>query len=120
MESDRIFHNWLVTHLKARFSRDYSEIAINPDGEENEEFRGCYPDLILKSHGMVMAIVEVETESSIDEERGAYWKELSRQGARLILMVPENEKARVTDLLWKNGIMQNVSVGSYGFRINMP
>ncbi len=120
MLSDTIFHNWLVDYLKSRFLKEYDEIGVNPEGEENEELNGHYPDLILKNHGMVMAIVEVETEQSINEERGSYWKEISRKGAKLILMVPDNQKARVTDLLWKNGIMQNVSVGSYGVKINMP
>lgn len=120
MSSDTVFHNWLVEYLKTRFSREYTEIGINPEGERNEEFNGHFPDLILKNHGMVMAIVEVETERTISEERGNYWKEMSRKGAKLILIVPDGQKARVTDLLWKNGIMQNVSVGSYGIKINMP
>lgn len=120
MQSDKVFHNWLVDFLNSRFSKEYSEIGVNPEGEENEEFNGYYPDLILKNHGMVMAIIEVETVESIDEERGSYWKELSGKGTKLILMVPENQKAKVTDILWKNGIMGDVSVGSYAIKVNMP
>jgi hypothetical protein len=96
MESDTVFHNWLVDYLKSKFSKEYSEIGANPEGQENEEFSGHYPDIILRNHGMVMAIVEVETERSIDEERGNYWKEISQKGAKLILMVPESKKAKVT------------------------
>jgi hypothetical protein len=120
MSSDNVFHNWLVSYLKARLSRDYREIRANLTGEEAETFKGFFPDLILGNHGMVMAIVEVETEESINEERAAYWKQLSQTGVKLILMVPDQAKARVTDLLWKNGIMHNVSVGSYGLKIAMP
>lgn len=120
MDSDTVFHNRLVDYLKSRFSRDYSDISTNPEGDRNEEFNGHYPDLILKNHGMVMAIVEVETERSIDEGRGGYWKEMSQKGAKLILMVPDNRKAEVTDILWKNGIMGDVSVGSYSIKVNMP
>ena len=120
MQTDTVFHNWLVDYLRSRFSKDYSDIGMNPEGEQNEEFNGHYPDLILKNHGMVMAIVEVETEQSIGEERGDYWKEVSQKGAKLILMVPDNQKAKVTDILWKNGIMGEVSVGSYSIRVNMP
>ncbi len=120
MHNDTVFHNWLVGYLSSRFSKDYTEIGVNPEGEDNEEFNGHFPDLILKNHGMVMAVVEVETEGSINDERGSYWKDVSGKGAKLIIMVPDNQKAKVTDLLWKNGIMQNVSVGSYGLKISMP
>ncbi|GBD98423.1 hypothetical protein BMS3Abin07_00437 [bacterium BMS3Abin07] len=120
MDSQTVIHNWLIDFLKTRFLKDYGEIGINPEGEDIEEFGGCYPDLILKNQGMIVAIVEVETESTINDERGAYWKKLSQLGTKLILMVPENRKAKVTGLLWQHGIMQNVSVGSYSIKISMP
>lgn len=120
MGTDNVFHNWMVSYLANRLSRDYKEIRSNPIGEETEEYKGLYPDLILSNHGMVMALVEVETEDTIQEDRAEYWKELSGTGTKLILMVPDQSRAKVTDLLWKSGIMQNVSVGSYGLKISMP
>lgn len=120
MGSDNVFHNWMVSYLRNRLSKDYKDIKSNPVGEETEEYKGFYPDLILSNHGMVMALVEVETEETIQEERAGYWKELSGTGTKLILMVPDQSRAKVTDLLWKSGIMHNVSVGSYSLKISMP
>lgn len=120
MGSDNVFHDWMVSYLRNRLSRDYKEIRSNAAGEEAEEYKGLYPDLILSNHGMVMALVEVETEETIEEERTGYWKELTETGTKLILMVPDQSRAKVTDLLWKNGIMHNVSVGSYSLKISMP
>jgi len=116
----QVFHNWLVDHLKKRLSRDYREIRVNLIGQEKEEFSGFYPDMILGNHGHVLALLEVETEESISDERATYWKQLSKTGTKLILLVPEHAKSKVTDLLWKNGIMHNVSVGSYSMKIAMP
>ncbi|MGE5894369.1 MAG: hypothetical protein ACM34I_09970 [bacterium] len=120
MQNDTVFHNWLVDYLQKKLSRDYRESRANHAGEEKESFKGLYPDLILGNHGMVLALVEVETEETITADRGEYWKKLSQSGTKLILMVPEQAKAKVTDLLWKNGIMHNVSVGSYSIKVAMP
>ena len=120
MDSETMFHNWLVDYLKGKLSRDYKDICANPDGDDNEEFKGHFPDLILKNHGMVMAIMEIETEHTISEKQAEYWKELSELSVKLMLMVPDHMKAKVTDRLWNKGIMGNVSVGSYSIKISMP
>ncbi|MEO5360717.1 MAG: hypothetical protein H7843_09780 [Nitrospirota bacterium] len=123
MESEKVFHNWLVTHLRNRLSRQYTEIVCNPDGPDGEnkhEFEGFYPDLILKNYGMAMAVVEVETEESINAEKAKHWKVLSQKGVKLILMIPEKARSKVTGLLWDLGLAADVAVGSYDLRINMP
>ncbi|KWT82921.1 hypothetical protein [Candidatus Magnetominusculus xianensis] len=123
MESEKVFHNWLVTHLRNRLSRQYTEIVCNPDGQDGEnkhEFDGFYPDLILKNYGMAMAVVEVETEESINAEKAKHWKALSQKGVKLILMIPEKARSKVTGLLWDLGLAADVAVGSYDLRINMP
>ncbi|MCG6553647.1 MAG: hypothetical protein L7F77_15085 [Candidatus Magnetominusculus sp. LBB02] len=120
MESEGVFHNWLVMHLKNRLSKQYTEIACNPDGQKNCEFEGMYPDLILKNYGMAMAVVEVETEDTINAEKAAHWKALSEKGVKLILMIPEKSRSKVTGLLWDKGMAADVAVGSYDLRINMP
>ncbi|MBF0318002.1 MAG: hypothetical protein HQL04_07480 [Nitrospirae bacterium] len=120
MESDKIFHDWLVRHLKVRLAKDYTDIAVNLDGERRHAFEGHYPDLILKNLGMVMAVVEVETEAGITPDKVRQWKEFLKSGTRLIVMVPERTKAKTTSLLWDAGIASEVSVGSYDIKINMP
>lgn len=120
MLTDQLIHEWIVSHLKGKLSRDYDDIKANFEEERSNEFKGHYPDLILSNHGMVLAIVEVETDSTISSEKAAEWKEISGLGAKLILMVPRASKARVIDLLWKQGIADKASVGTYDINVNMP
>ena len=109
----------MVSHLKARLAKDYDEIKVNL-GEEKNEYSGFFPDLIMSNHGMVLAVVEVETEDTINDEKAAEWKEIAESGTKLILMVPKKAKAKVIDLLWKQGLADRASVGSYELNIAMP
>ena len=120
MESEDVFHNWLIDHLKNRLSRDYSEIHTNPAGEKNREYKGYFPDLILSNHGLVMSIVEVETEKTINPDKAKKWKELSQLGVKLIILVPEKARSKVMPLLWDEGIAQDVAIGSYELKLSMP
>jgi hypothetical protein len=120
MKNERLIHDWMVSYLRDRLARDYNDIKVNPGDENTNEFNGHYPDLILGNHGLVLAIMEVETEGSITKEKANEWKTLSGLGAKLILMVPRTSKAKVIDLLWKQGIADKASVGSYEINISMP
>lgn len=120
MHDERLIHDWMVSHLKQRLSKDYREIRINLEAERKNEFKGRYPDLILGNHGIVLAVMEVETEGSLTSEKADEWKKLSELGVKLILMVPKALRAKTLDLLWKMGIADKVSVGSYEISINMP
>jgi hypothetical protein len=111
MHYDDMLREIILNHLKQRLSRDYKEIKVNPPG--------C-PDLILSNHGLVLAKVQVETETSINEARADQWKELAGSGEKLILMVPKNAKVKAMELLWQKGIASKVGVGSYDITIAMP
>ena len=111
MQNEKLVHDLIVDHLRQKFSRDYKEVRVNPDGK---------PDLVLANHGLVLAKVKVETESTIKPENAEGWKGLAEPGIKLFLMVPKNSKMKVTELLWEKGIMDKVSVGSYEIVINMP
>ncbi len=117
MERD-FFHDWMVSYLERRLSRDYKEIKANV-GENRYEFKGHYPDLILASHGMTLALMEVETEDTLGPEQARRWKELAGLGPKLILMVPAHTKAKVADLLWKEGLAGKVSIATYDVVIRM-
>ncbi len=119
MKNEKLIHDWMVSHLRSKLSRDYNEIKVNSDDEKNE-FNGHYPDLILGNHGMVLAIMVVETESTVTSERAEEWKALAGLGAKLILMLPKSAKARVVDLLWKQGLADTASVGTYVLNVSMP
>lgn len=120
MQNEKLIHEWMVSYLKDRLSRDYDSIDINLAGEKKNEFKGHYPDLILGNHGMTLAIMEVETEGSITSDKADEWKKLAGLGAKLILMVPKSSRSKVVDVLWKQGLADKASVGSYDINIHMP
>ncbi len=120
MNNDKPFHDWLVKYLKHKLSRDYQDVRMNLSDEKKTEFKGRYPDLILGNHGMVLAVVEVETEKSITDGKADEWKDLTGHGVKLIIMVPGASKAKVIELLWGKGIADKVAVGSYELNIKMP
>ncbi len=111
MDNDRLMHDLIVGRLRGRFSKEYNEIKVNAEGR---------PDIVLASHGLTIAMVEVETDTSITPENAAKWKEMAQSGSKLILMVPKAAKVRAMELLWKEGIADRVSVGSYEIVISMP
>lgn len=119
MNNEQLIHNWMVTYLKDKLSRDYNDVKVNLE-EKVHEYKGHYPDLILGNHGLVLAMMEVETEGSITPEKADEWKAMTGQGAKLILMVPKASKAKVVDLLWKRNMADKASVGSYEITVNMP
>ncbi len=119
MDEERLIHDWLVRTLRSRLSREYKDIKDNL-GERKNEFKGYYPDLILGNHGMVLAVVEVETEHSINKEKALQWKAISETGTKLILMLPKKVVKNVTELLWEASIADRVSIGTYDIVISMP
>lgn len=120
MRNDNPIHDWVVSYLKQKLSRDYNDIQVNLGGEKKAEFNGYFPDLILGNHGMVLAVMEVETEKDITAEKADEWKKISGKGVKLYIMIPGALKAKVMDLLWKAGIVDKVSIGTYDMNIRMP
>ncbi|OGP85681.1 MAG: hypothetical protein A2Z08_05020 [Deltaproteobacteria bacterium RBG_16_54_11] len=119
MTQEAFFHDWLVSHLQVRLARDYKEIKANIGEDRKHEFNKHYPDLILANQGMVLAIMEVETEESTTAEQAGRWKELAGLGAKLILMVPNHTRPKVMDLVLQAGLAGKVGVGSYEITIKM-
>jgi len=120
MQNEELIHDWMISHLAQRLSREYTDIKTNFRADRRNEFKGRYPDLILANHGMVLAIMEVETDKTITAEKADEWKLLSGLGAKLIIMAPKSLRAKTLDLLWKKGIADKTAVGSYEISINMP
>jgi len=111
MDNEILVHNLIVDRLRQKFRKEYSEIRTNPGGD---------PDMTLSNHGLVLAVVEVETESSITPEKAEQWKSLAQPGAKLIVMVPKNARVKVMEMLWQKGIADRVGVGTYDIAITMP
>lgn len=111
MDTDSIIHTVIVENLRRRLGRDYREVVVSPDGD---------PDITLGNHGLVLAVVEVETEASISNEKAEKWRRMAHAGTKLILMIPRSARSRVTEILWQEGIADKVSLGTYEIVINMP
>ncbi len=111
MKNEDIMHDVMVSYLKQRFARDYKEVKVNPEGS---------PDLVLSNHGLVLAVVEVETEKSMTGEKGEQWRAMTQSGTKLIIMVPKNSKVKAMEILWQKGIADKVGVGSYEIAVTMP
>jgi len=113
------FRSWLISHLEKRLSRDYKDIKVNKE-EKAHEFKGFYPDIILTSYGITVGLMQVETEETLeDKERIMLWKKLVSLGPRLILMVPHHMKAKVTEILWNEGLAGKVSIATYELVIHL-
>jgi hypothetical protein len=119
MSKDALFHDWLVSYLQQRLAKDYKEVQANYQTEQRHVFSGRYPDLILANQGMVLAIMEVETEESVTTEQAERWKKLAGLGAKLIIMVPNHMRPKVMDLVFQKGLAGKVGVGSYEITIKM-
>ncbi|MCL4493137.1 MAG: hypothetical protein M1510_14780 [Nitrospirae bacterium] len=111
MNNEKLAHDLMVDYLKQKLSREYSEIKVNPGGS---------PDMTLANHGLVLAAMEVETESSITAEKAKEWKSIAQSGVKLILMVPKHARLKVMELLWQSGLASNVGVGTYEITVTMP
>lgn len=120
MEYADLVHEIILEHLRKKLSREYKEIGVNRQSEKKFEYKGHYPDMILGNHGMVLALLEVETAEDISEKQAENWKVLSGLGIKLILMIPKDMKVKVTELLWAKGLMGKVSIGTYEISLNMP
>jgi len=111
MDNENLVHDLIVDRLRHRFRKEYSEIKVNPGGG---------PDITLSNHGLVLASVEVETESSITPEKAEQWKSLAEPGVKLVVMAPKNARVKVMEMLWQKGIADRVGVGTYDIVITMP
>ncbi|MGB9716652.1 MAG: hypothetical protein ACPL1G_09650 [Thermodesulfovibrionales bacterium] len=120
MEYAELVHEIILEQVRRKLSRDYKEIGINKAGEKKVEYKGHFPDMVLGNHGIILAILEVETAESISEKSAERWKTLSDLGVKLILMVPKDMKVKATELLWSKGLMGKVSIGTYEIAITMP
>ena len=120
MEDENLTHEIILEHLRKKLSKEYKQIGINKQGEHKIAYKDHYPDMILGNHGMVLSLLEVETEESVTEKQIERWKAFSKLGVKLIIMVPKQLKVKVTELIWNSGLVGKVSLGTYEITIQMP
>lgn len=120
MTETKLIHDIIVNSIKKRLSREFPDIKINLYGEKTYAFKDLYPDLIISAHGMVISVIEVETEETLSEQKINDWKRLTEQGIKLTVVVPKTEKVKITDMLWSNGLAGRIGIGTYEININLP
>lgn len=116
---EQILHDWVIRAIQARYSRNYSEVHINPSNEKNYEFKGRYPDAVFVNYGQVVQIIEVETKDTVILDSVEKWRELSDLGAKLVLLVPKDVQNVTRDLCWKEGLSAKIKIASFDFQLNL-
>lgn len=101
----------LIYHLKQKLSKIKQEL---------EPISNSPPDLKLLSYGVVIGYIDIITEKEIGWERIQKWKQLISEGSKLTLLLPKEEKLRITEILWKEGIAEKVSIGTYEINLFLP
>ncbi len=119
-QSEHAVHDAIVEEIRKKLRHQYKEIKINLSGEKAHEFNGEFPDMVLSEHGMVLALVEVETENSFSPDKIEVWRKLVSGGPRLMVILPKHMKAKLTSALWDSGIADKISLGGYEITITMP
>lgn len=120
MEEEHLIHDLIVSTIMKRLHKEFSDIKVNFSGERTNAFKDFYPDLILYNHGMVISVIEVETEKTLSPERVEQWKALSESGVKVIVVIPKELKVKATELLWKEGIAGKIGIGTYDINISLP
>ena len=116
---EQFLHDWVIRKVHEKYSREYSEVHINPGEETNYEYNGAYPDIIFENYGQIVQIAEVETMETITEQRAEKWKSLSGLGAKLSLLVPKNMQNAARDICWKSGLVAKVNIGSFDVNLSL-
>lgn len=116
---EQFLHDWVIRKVHEKYSREYSQVHINPGDEKNYEYNGAYPDIIFENYGQIVQIAEVETMETITEQRAEKWKDLSELGAKLSLLVPKNMQNAARDICWKSGLVAKVNIGSFDVNLTL-
>lgn len=105
-------HDKLVSEIaKARFSyTDGTKTYTNPDGEKNCSMDNEYPDIVAVKDKTVVAIGEVETEETVNEEEAKQWISYAAFKTNFYLYVP---KPKVSDAM---NLMKSKKIGVTGLR----
>lgn len=109
-DNQRLLHNLIVNLIKDKFSKEYSEVSINPDG---------YPDITLSNFGMAIMQIVVETEAGINEQNALKWKSLAESPTKLTLVLPKSSRLIATELLWQHGLSQKVKLAFYDIKLEI-
>lgn len=111
MSMEKFLKELLIHQLKQRLDKIKQDLEPLSDPP---------PDLKIMSYGMVIGYIDIITEKEIKPDRIAQWKKLLSQGNKLTIIIPKEEKLKITETLWKEGIAEKVSIGFYEMNLFLP
>jgi len=111
MSVEKHLKEFLIHQIKQKLSRIQQEI---------QQLENPPPDLKILSYGIVIGYIDIVTEKEILSERIDKWKQLISQGNKLIILIPKDDKLKIMEILWKEGIAEKVSIGNYEINLFMP
>lgn len=82
---DKVLGDSAKSYLKVTTPEN---IKTNPGDSKNFDIEGRYPDIIVQLPTGEIIIEEIETESTVNEEALAKWKDLATLGHELRVIVP--------------------------------
>jgi len=106
-------------HLK-EFLTYYLKQKLHRLQQQLEPLENPPPDLKILTYGMTLGYMDIITEKEITQERLNKWKEIISEGNKLIILIPKEEKLKITEILWKEGIAEKVSIGTYEINLFLP
>lgn len=110
---EQVVHDFILKQVKGYLSEKYKGIHLNPSEEKNKDVGGFYPDIVVESHGHVVEIYEVETESTVDDEEAKEWAEFSKLPVKVTVLVPSSHLKKARELAWEMKIASKIKVASY-------
>ncbi|MEN2994141.1 MAG: hypothetical protein ABDH19_02185 [Thermodesulfovibrio sp.] len=111
MSIDKILKELLIHQIKQKLNRLQQEI---------QPVETPPPDLKVLSYGMIIGYIDIVTEREIPQERLNKWKKLISENNKLIILIPKEEKLKIMEILWKEGIAEKVSIGNYEINLSLP
>lgn len=111
MNTEKLLKDLIILQLKQKLYRIKQEI---------ENIENPPPDLKILSYGITVGYIDIITEKEIGTERLKKWKELISQGNKVIVIVPKEEKLKITDIIWKEGLSEKLSIGTYEINLFLP
>lgn len=104
---DRVVLDSAASYLKVTTKEN---IKTNISTNQENAIDGKYPDVIVKMPAGEYIIEEVEIESTINDQRVAYWQELASLGHELRLIVPMTKLETAKKL---SRMIANINIQAY-------
>jgi len=111
MSMEKYLKELIIYHLKQKLGRLQQELEYTQEPP---------PDLKILSYSMIIGYIDIVTEKEITSERINKWRQMISEGYKLTIVVPKDEKLKITEVLWKEGITEKVSIGTYEINLFLP